>query len=122
VQNALSLLDLAPRWRDYVSRYLSTIVAADHSGVSVRTRTFFLNPSTASANSYYVASIIVHDACHVDLYLQGRIYYGEEAEMHCLALQRQALLEMGAPAYLLSYLDYLQKTSWWETPYSARNW
>lgn len=123
VEKALQLLQIkAPAYWDIVRNNLLTIREDRASGAVVQTGTFLVGAATAASDPYWLASVIVHDAYHVQQYREGRQYYGQAAEAEALAIQRQALVAMGAPAYWISYADRVAATQWWTVPYAQRGW
>ncbi len=66
----------------------------------------------------YSASQIVHEACHITQFKQGRYFSDEKAELECLKKQNNFLRKIGYET-----LDEFKtmKTRWWEVPYWDRN-
>ncbi len=123
VNKALDLLQRkAPKSWGIVTANLATISeVSSGSGAVVRFRTFLLSSTSASGDSNWVASIIVHDAFHVQQYREGRAYTGAQAEAEALAVQREALIALRATQWL-SVLDQAYRSRYWEVPYSSRGW
>ena len=123
VRAALDLLrELAPQWYAYADRGLGKIKQVSESygaGVWVHLRTFNVTASQAGVGDEWLASIIVHDACHVHQFEAGQIYYGLEAERDCAQIQLEALgiinpqdsFQFGLPVVLANIDDPAYQ--WW---------
>lgn len=123
VQAALDLLQaLAPQWYAYADSGLDKIKEVAESydtGVWVHLRTFNITPRHASAGDEWLASIIVHDACHVHQFEAGQVYYGLESERACARIQLEALgimnpqdsFQFGLPVVLANIDDPAYQ--WW---------
>jgi hypothetical protein len=124
INSALALLAAqAPGHYREVCAYLATISEGEHSGVDVYNRNFVVgNGTAAAADSFWLASVIVHDAHHVRMYSEGKTFAGEAAERECIEVQKRALLEMEAPRQHIEHLDTVTATGYWEVPYDNRNW
>jgi|GEM_PF-6922654 len=124
VGSALELLAAtAPGHYREVSLYLTAISEGEHSGVDVVQRNFIIGRGTAkTADLFWLASIIVHDAHHTRMYAEGRVFAGEAAERECIEVQKTALLAMAAPEYYIEHLNQVIETAYWEVPYGDRNW
>lgn len=123
VQQALDLLKTrAPASWEIVRANLLVIREAAASGAYVTERRYDIGPVTAASDPIWLASTIVHDAYHVQLYREGKPYMGAEGEAAALAKQREALVALGAPAYMIAHLDNVMATRYWEVPYTQRNW
>ena len=112
----------SPRWYAYADRGLDMIKEVAESygtGVWVHLRTFNVTPRHASAGDEWLASIIVHDACHVHQFEAGQVYYGVEAERECVQIQLEALalinpgdsFQFGLPVVLANIDD--PAFQWW---------
>ncbi|MCL4517058.1 MAG: hypothetical protein M1379_15950 [Firmicutes bacterium] len=126
-QKVLAALDLlqnrAPKYLTQVKSSLVAIHESQRSGAQVQIHTFELSDATLQASdSYWIASVIVHDAYHVTQYLQGRPYSGQQAEVEALAQQKAALIAMGAPQRYIDYVQQVAQTQYWNVPYGQRNW
>lgn len=123
VQQALALLQArAPASWEIVRANLRVIREAAASGAYVAEGRYDIGPATAASDPVWLASTIVHDAYHVQLYREGRPFMGAEAEAAALAKQREALVVLGAPSYMIAHLDNVMATRYWEVPYFQRNW
>ncbi len=123
VRAALDLLqESAPQWYAYADRGLARIKQVSETygaGVWVHLRTFNVTARHAAAGDEWLASIIVHDACHVHQFEAGQVYYGLEAERKCAQIQLEALaiinpqdsFQFGLPVVLanIDNPDY----QWW---------
>jgi len=89
------------------------------AGVWVHLRTFNVTASQAGVGDEWLASIIIHDACHVHQFEAGQIYYGLEAERDCAQIQLEALgiinpqdsFQFGLPVVLANIDDPAYQ--WW---------
>ena len=97
---ALALLEeRAPQWHAEVLESVDRIQFVEAgSGMDVFTRTFNVGRQTAYAPGYgvedqveWLAGAIVHDACHSEMYIEGRQYSGRDAELECLIEQAESL-------------------------------
>lgn len=124
VNKALELLHTkAPYYANKVTTYLSRIEESDHSGVKVETGVFYLGQATVnSQDEIWLASVLVHDAYHVELYKKGQNYYGKAGETQCINQQKKVLQQLAAPAYYLTYLDQTLASDYWDVPFEQRNW
>lgn len=124
VNKALSVLEnKAPEYARKVTGYLKEIRESDHSGVIVQTGVFHLGRNTVTNNdTYWIASVIVHDAFHAELHSKGLDYAGEEAEAKCIEVQKAALKKMGASESYQSHLDQILNSNYWKVPFENRNW
>ena len=123
VRAALDLLrELAPEWYDYADSGLDRIKEVSETygaGVWVHLKTFNITARQAAAGVEWLASIIVHDACHVHQFEAGQVYYGLEAERACAQLQLEALgilnpqdsFQFGLPELLANIDDPAYQ--WW---------
>ncbi len=112
----------APQWYAYADSGLDKIKQVAESygtGVWVHLRTFNVTPRHASAGEEWLASIIVHDACHVRQFEAGQLYYGLDAERACVQIQLEALalinpgdsFQFGLPVVLANIDDPAYQ--WW---------
>ncbi len=120
---ALDLLqELAPQWYAYADRGLDSVGEVPESygaGVWVHLRSFNVTASQAAAGAVWLASVIVHEACHVHQFEAGQDYYGLEAERACAQLQLEALgiinpqdsFQFGLPVVLANLDD--PEYQWW---------
>lgn len=124
VGQALQLLQTkAPAYWDIVRRNLLTIEEGSASGAFVWSRAYVIGPATLNSDPYWLASTIVHDAYHVQQYLERRPYAGQAAEAEAANIQKQALIAMGAPQYMVSHVDAaVRANTWWTVPYGQRGW
>lgn len=89
---------------------------------------------TRSGGTMWYAGTIVHDAGHSKLYndyltshpdeefVPGDIWTGQNAEAACLAVQHDALAEMGADKGTLDYVANVINSGYWNVPYDQRWW
>jgi len=124
VGEALDLLaKKAPAFAKKVDTYLTEIRESDHSGVEVQTGVFHLGKNTVNnQDSYWLASVIVHDAYHAELYQKGQDYTGKTAEARCIEEQKDVLLAMGAPDSYQVHLNQVLESNYWDVPFENRNW
>jgi len=113
---ALQLIsDHAPNAYTEVLDSIRTITSVEAgSGINVRTKVFRVGDVTAHAPSHeprlqliWYAGTIVHDACHGARYERGVEYSGKEAELACMAVQKQALIRLGGDTYMPRYIQDL---------------
>lgn len=123
VNAALDLLrSRAPASWEIVRNNLRRIRESTASAALVWEGTFLVGPTTAASDSLWFASTIVHDSYHVQQYREGRPFVGEGAEREALGKQREALVQMGAPGYMISHVDSVASTRYWETSFNNRPW
>ncbi|WP_237466145.1 hypothetical protein [Vibrio stylophorae] len=143
VRHALFMIaQQSPQHYRYITQNIGAIVEHDKSGMDVmhRPMTFYMSDVTAFHSLYWCAGTIVHDAYHAYLYKQAQSQYGAsvpysawggtQAEVAAIAVQRDALVALKAPRYMLDYLAGLDGThgdvdgdgaiSWHD--YQARTW
>ena len=128
IEQALDLLkDRAPAWYAYSMRGLDRIKEVPESvgaGVRVTGKTFSITPSHArerpgELTAIWLAGIIVHDACHVNLFDAGLPYSDLPGERACLELQIEALSVFNPtvqdPFGLRSVLENIENPEyqWW---------
>lgn len=123
VAAAISLLQTkAPSHWEMVKNNLTAIVEGTSSGVNVLNGVFSVGPGTAQSDPVWLAGTIVHDAYHVSLFRSGQVYMGESGERAALSKQKEALILMGAPAYMIQHVDQVANTRYWEVPAGSRTW
>lgn len=123
VAQAIALLQSkAPSHWDIVRNNLTAIVEGTSSGVNVVNGVFTVGQATAQTAPVWLAGTLVHDAYHVSLYRSGQVYMGESGERAALAKQKEALILMGAPAYMIAHVDQVVNTRYWEVPAGSRTW
>lgn len=94
----------------FIKRNISKIEFSKITGVNIPFRTLYVGKPYKSNMTWY-ASIMIHDACHVDLSRRGVYPYGEDAERTCMEKQNDFFRNVGYP--LLDIEDSL-KTRYWE--------
>lgn len=120
-KKSLELLESTSRL-GLIQAHLSTIQQGGRSGMKAWADkpTFVAGKPTWRHSALWYAGAIAHDAYHSKLYhdaknaLGGRnpdadAWTGAEAEKKCLAFQRQVLLEIGADAATMAYLEKCAK-------------
>lgn len=124
IMQALDLLkSRAHEFYPLAADYLTEIKEGDHSGVLVETGVFTIGRNTyQNQDAIWLASIIIHDAVHVKLYQEGKVYHGKEGERKANTVQRAVLIELDAPQSYLDHLDKSLESSYWEVPYEQRQW
>ncbi len=94
IEEALDILkNRAPQWYAYSISGLTKIreVPEDEgAGVYLHTGTFSITPGHISPGVLWLASIIVHDACHVHRAATGLVPGGLTGERECLRVQIEA--------------------------------
>lgn len=79
--------------------------------------------STYDSDLKWYASTIAHDTYHSELYRRGENPNGKNAEVECLKLQRQVLLEIGGSSYFIRYIDdHMLNPTYQDIDYEKRNW
>ncbi|MFZ5754951.1 MAG: hypothetical protein ACOY3J_12020 [Bacillota bacterium] len=124
INQSLALLHKkTPYYGAKVDKYLKEIRESNHSGVKVETGVFHLGKGTINNQDIvWLASVIVHDAYHVELYKKGKPYAGREAEAACIREQKKFLQAVDAPAHYFTYLDKVLESNYWEIPFENRTW
>jgi hypothetical protein len=119
-----------------VQKYIEVIECSEQgSGMfAYETPTRFLTrASTRNAGTIWYAGTIVHDAGHSKLYndfktsdpnssVPDDVWTGQSAEAACLAVQADALQEIGADQSTIDYVNNILQTEYWNVPYSERWW
>jgi len=103
------------------------------SGIFVMTKLYLVGNLTAHAPGFeprlqlvWYAGTIVHDACHSARYERGETHRGREAELACLAVQKEALLKLDGAADIPGYVQGLidnaddPANEYWNNP--ERHW
>jgi len=128
-QRALNLIRAgAPQTYAMVLRYVGVIQQGTSSGMWawLAPPTFVVGHATYTASATWYASAIVHDAIHskqyhqhfeIHGYVPHEVWTGLDAEMEALAIQREFLVQINAPAHEISHIDWLRDNSiiWWDT-------
>ncbi len=95
---------------------------------------YLVGDLTRRGGTIWYAGTIVHDAGHSKLYhdyltshpgetsVPGDVWTGQAAEATCLAVQHDALAEIGAAQSTLDYVQNVINTNYWDIPYSERWW
>ena len=135
VESALQLLEeRAPDALERVRQGIARIVSVPAgSGMDVFTKTFQVGWVTAFAPGFdapqqviWLAGTIVHDACHSNLYAEGRVYYGKEGELTCLREQLEVLDLIDDETFFSNYIEELiegaddPENQYWNDP--NRHW
>ena len=135
VEAALSLLgERAPEALVNVKRGINTILSVEAgSGMDVYSKTFNVGNKTAFAPGFsrpdqivWLASTIVHDACHSNQYAGGEAFTGKTAEVNCLKRQLEALELIEDGSYFKNYVfDLIESaddpdSQYWNDP--NRHW
>lgn len=116
VRAALQILaEHAPDALEGVERGISRIASVPAgSGMDVYSRTYRIGIATAFAPGFsvsgqviWLAGTIVHDACHSNLYAQGRAFWGKAAEVTCLERQLEALDQIDGGSFFSNYVEEL---------------
>lgn len=84
---------------------------SSNSFVDTATAITYILPIDAS-NIFWLASALVHESKHVELYRTGQTYWGTSAELVCIRLQTETMINIGGPQYLIDYLKSLDGTHW----------
>ena len=89
-------------------------------------RTAFAPGFSASKQVVWLASTIVHDACHSHQYVEGNAFHGKDAEVECLMRQRAALVLIDDDTLFRDYVTELiegaddPEDAYWNEP--NRHW
>src|SRR5215813_8351416 len=67
------------------------IKASDMSGADVENSAIDIARTTFDANVYWLASVLVHESCHIIQYMGGIECEGQEAEKQCNVVQLRTL-------------------------------
>jgi hypothetical protein len=111
---ALELIETrAPEAYAEVVRSLKVIESVTAgSGVNVAEGHYSVGDVTAHIPGFeddqqlvWYAGTIVHDAHHADLCLRGEVYYGKEAEIACLTVQKAALELLSDDSFFANYVQ-----------------
>ena len=101
--------------------------------MNVYSKTYSVGQETAFAPGFptsdqvlWLASTIVHDACHSLQYAEGTAFYGKDAEVECLIRQRAALVLIDDDTLFSGYVTELiegaddPENAYWNDP--NRHW
>jgi hypothetical protein len=94
---------------------------------------FKVGLATYQADSFWYASVLLHESCHIEEYrnylsshpgerVPPEIFSGAEAESECLLAQYNCLDRLGAGESLLDYTKKIAQTSYWNIPIEKRWW
>lgn len=120
-ENTRSALELlkngVPRYYDRVIRYIGTIECIVSGSVVYPWQNpplFRVGKETVNAGTFWYASVLVHEACHIELYSKGLTWKGEVPEKTCLEMQYSFLVKVGADKGLLDYTRDIINSEWWK--------
>ena len=113
---------------------IDTILSVESgSGMDVYSKTYMVGDKTAFAPGFsrpyqivWLASTIVHDACHSNQYAVGEAFTGQTAEVNCLVKQLEALELIEDGSYFRNYVSDLIESAddpdsqYWNDP--DRHW
>ena len=135
IEHALDLLrNEAPRWHSYVVSGLDLVKQVNHpgSGVHVWKGQFDFNyaddiPSTRTLENHTlrIATILIHEACHVHRYQAGVESGGLEGERACTEIELVALLEFAPNHFLVAEIRHVlanihrPECQWWHGAYET---
>ena len=125
---ALNFIKQSPQHYRMVKENIKAIKQTKNTSVMMMIeQTFEVNDSHAFCDNYCYGSSIVHEANHAKQmqdYSSAHgipresvprvVYYGEQAEMKCLKVQKDFLIAVGAPKSYLKWIDSAAATRWWE--------
>jgi hypothetical protein len=106
---ALNMLDRAG-WLDYAADGVKHIVQRDSDSRFIpETQTYFTTSMVAETGGtlHWYACTIVHEARHMNQLRENLPFWGAESEADANATQRQCLIDTGAPASDIEWLDYV---------------
>jgi hypothetical protein len=125
IRQALNLL-LEKDLQGYllVCGYLNSIQEAPHTGVNeIEAIAYRSLPNyPQDLLPLWEAGSLVHEAVHVWLQRKGYQVAGKESEVFCGRAQKETLVKVGAPAWMIEGVDKSMETRYWEVPYEQRNW
>jgi len=103
---AASLLQTeAPNYYDATKALIKDVKqTTTYSRVDVESGVVYLTSDHWRASTEWLASVFVHEACHVWLWQNGQQATGPSAEFTCNAIQRDALELVGGSPYEIQYL------------------
>lgn len=121
INNALRLLkEKAPHDYECVMYFIDRIRCENRGGLSahidVETRTVAVNerPKKSKFDPALTAGILVHEACHSELYYRGLPYKDRLGEAICLKHGLVTLFTLGASPLLVKGYAKAMKTEWWK--------
>jgi hypothetical protein len=116
-------------------RFVEAVVIARNSGVSSNRRPaiVLLGHWATQVSLPYLASTLVHEAYHCQLYwsshesssgkkVPAHLYSGEEAERACIEYQTSVLKQLGGSDAEAQHLRDQMATEWWKVPWHERTW
>ena len=111
------LKDKSPKDYQMALKYLGTIECIDSGSVVYPWQNppiFRVGRETINTGIFWYASVLVHEACHIELYSKGLTWKGEGPEKMCLEIQYDALVKIGANKDLLDYARGIINSEWWK--------
>ncbi len=119
INNALRLLkEKAPHDYECVMYFIDKIECEKSlsSFIKVETRTLILSerPKKSKFDPALTAGILVHEACHSELYYKGLPYRDRLGEAICLKHEVVTLFTLGAPPFLVKGYAKAMKLEWWK--------
>jgi predicted Zn-dependent protease len=105
IQNALDLLK-AKAATNYVvvTNNAEKIVAFEKSGSDVYKSIIQIAKPTFDSSETWLASVLVHESCHIAQHAAKEKWTGKEAEQECNAIQLETLRLIGAPPNEITYM------------------
>lgn len=105
IQQALDLLK-AKGGANYalVTTNAEKIEAHKKSGANVYKSAVQIARPTFDTSLTWLASVLVHESCHIVQHRTKKDFVGKEAEQECNNVQLEALRLIGAPQYEITYL------------------
>lgn len=103
----------------YVLKYLKSIVVLSISKqfneAILEKKTWLVSSSVISDKSYpyqYLASVFIHESCHIQQFLEKRFFVGRASEAEAYNLQKKFLKKVG---YMnaVNWLEEQFKNKWW---------
>ena len=109
IRKALKLLkENKPEYYQFVKERISVIEEHTISGMYVEeqpTRLELSNSSCGTPGTLWCASVLYHEAWHVELHRTGQQYSGAAAEHLCNTKQKAALGELGGSSHQINHLE-----------------
>jgi len=105
IQNALDLLkENAGANYAIVTANVNKIVAFDKSGSDVYKSMIQIARPTFNSSNTWLASVLVHESCHIVQHNTKKKWTGLEAEKECNKIQLETLRLIGAPQNEITYM------------------
>ena len=105
IQNALDILkEKAGTNYTEITTNVDKIVAFEKSGSDVYQSTVQIARRTFDSSQTWLASVLVHESCHIAQHNGKKKWTGLEAEVECNKIQLETLRLIGAPQNEITYM------------------